>query len=220
MDSSFMAGLFGVVGTLSGTIMGAWLNPLIQDWHNKRQVKHFIDKCNQLEKFVLLTAYRTAYLPINNIKISNFSEFNNEDMFILNNLDAFCRGLALTIQRLKEEGKIFATLKENECNSGYMIALHSDISNFINSNKQMKDMLFKEVNEFIANQIYPHYKLMLKDSIFSKIEKTIITKYVVFLNSIGVIDIYNRDLSHLNFDNPKSYLELPKGIFHPEYNKK
>ena len=38
------------------------------------------------------------------------------------------------------------------------------------------------------------------------------------MHHIGVFNIYNKDLNYLNFDNPKSYLELPKERFHPEYN--
>lgn len=139
-------------------------------------------------------------------------------MFILNNLTAFCAGLDLTIQKFKDERKIFATLTENGYHSGYTIALYSNISNFINDNKQIRDNLIKETKEFIANKIYPHYKLMLKESIFNKIDKTIIRRYMVFMHHIGVFNLHNKDLSHLNPKNPKSYLELPKGIFHPESN--
>lgn len=202
MDSSVLLAGIGVVGTLlgalSGAIVGAWLNPLMQDWRNRRQLKQFINKCNQLEKFVLLTAYRTAFLSINNIKISNFNEFNTEDMFILNNLTSFCEGLGLIIQKFKEERKIFAALTENEYNRGYTIALYSNISNFINDDKQIRDNLIKETKEFIANKIYPHYRLMLRDSIFNKIDKTIIRRYMFFMHHIGVFNLHNKDLSHLN----------------------
>lgn len=61
MDSSVLLAGIGVVGTLSGAIVGAWLNPLMQDWRERRQLKQFINKCNQLEKFVLLTAYKTHF---------------------------------------------------------------------------------------------------------------------------------------------------------------
>lgn len=40
------------------------------------------------------------------------------------------------------------------------------------------------------------------------------------MNNIGVFNVYNKNLSYLNSDNPKSYLAFPKGEFHPEFNSK
>lgn len=219
MDSSVLLAGIGVAGTLlgalSGAIVGAWVNPRMQDWYEKQKLEKFIKNCKKEEKFIILSAYRMVFLPIANVKINNFNEFSKEDIIILNNLITFCKCLGLIIQKFKEERKIFATF---EYESGYTIALYSNISNFINSNKQIKDNLIKETKEFIATEIYPHYKLMLKDTIFSKIDNKLIGQYVTFLNNIGVFDIYNKDLNHLNPENPKSYLEFPKGIFHPESN--
>ena len=217
MDSSVLLAGIGVMGTLGGTILGAWLNPLMQDWLEKQKLKEFIANCNQVEKFVILNAYRNVFLPIANVKIINSSEFNIDDMAILNNLVAFCECLDSAIQKFREEGKIFATFRENEYHSGYTISLYSNMTNIINSDKNIQDNLIKETKAFIANEIYPHYcQFILSESIFSKIDKMIIRRYMLFMHHIGVFNIYNKDLSHLNPNNPKSYLELPKGIFHPE----
>ena len=191
----------------------------MKDRHKKQKLREFITNCTKVEKFVILNAYRNVFLPIANVKINNSNEFNAEDMFILNNLIAFCECLDSTIQKFREERKIFATFRESKYHSGYTIALYSNMSNFINNNKQVKDNLIKETKEFIANEIYPHYcQFMLKESIFNKIDKAIIRQYMFFMHHIGVFNIYNKDLNYLNFDNPKSYLELPKGMFYPESN--
>lgn len=219
MDSNILlAGFLGIIGALSGAIVGAWLNPLMQDLREKRNLRKFIKNCTQAEKFVILNAYRNVFLPITNVKIIDSNKFNIDDMAILNNLVAFCECLDSTIQKFREERKIFATFRENKYRSGYTISLYSNMTNIINDDKNIQDNLLKETKEFIANKIYPHYRLMLKDSIFNKIDKTIIRRYMFFMHYIGVFDIYNKDLKYLNFDNPKSYLELSKGIFHPESN--
>lgn len=140
-------------------------------------------------------------------------------MAILNNLSAFCERLDSIIQKFREERRIFATFRENEYHSGYTISLYSNMIDIINSDKNIQDNLVKETKKFIANKIYPHYcQFILSKSIFYKIDKMIIRRYMFFMHHIGVFDIYNKDLSHLNLKNPKSYLELPKGIFHPESN--
>ena len=214
-----MAGLFGVMGTLGGAILGAWLNPLMQDRREKKKLRQFITDCKQEEKFIILNAHRNIFLPIANVKIINSDEFNIDDMAILNNLVAFCECLDSTIQKFREEGKIFATFRENEYHSGYTISLYSNMTNIINSDKNIQDNLIKETKTFIANEIYPHYcQFILSESIFYKIDKMTIRRYMLFMHHIGVFNIYNKDLSHLNPNNPKSYLEFPKGIFHPESN--
>ena len=218
MDSNVLiAGIFGIVGTLVGAIVGAWLNPLMQEWRERRKLKQFIKGCNEIEKFILLNAYRTIFVPIYEVKILNIGEFNNDDVFALNDLMAFCEVLSTIICKFKEEEKIFAILKEVGYHKGYIISLHSNIKNLISSNQQIRDELIKAAKKIIANKIYPHYNLMLKDTIFSKIDKNILDKYVSFMNNIGVFDVYNQDLSHLKFDNPKSYLAFPKREFHPEF---
>lgn len=220
MDSNILlAGFLGIIGALSGAIVGAWLNPLMQDLREKRNLRKFITNCTQAEKFVILNAYRNVFLPIANVKIIDSNKFNIEDMAILNNLVAFCECLDSTIQKFREERKIFATFRENKYRSGYTISLYSNMTDIINSDKNIQDNLLKETKAFIANEIYPHYcQFILSKSIFYKIDKMIIRRYMVFMHHIGVFDIYNKDLSHLNLKNPKSYLELPKGIFYPEFN--
>lgn len=223
MDSSVLLAGIGVAGTLlgalSGAIVGAWLNPIMKDRREKKELREFITNCKQVEKFVILNAHRNVFLPIANVKIVNSNEFNIEDMAILNNLSAFCERLDSIIQKFREEGKIFATFRENEYHSGYTISLYSNMTDIINNDKNIQDNLVKETKEFIANKIYPHYcQFILSKSIFYKIDKMIIRRYMFFMHHIGVFDIYNKDLSHLNPKNPKSYLELPKGAFHPESN--
>lgn len=220
MDSNVLIAGIGVFGTLSGAIVGAWLNPKMREMQENRALKQFIKNCNQLEKLIILNAYRTIFLPIYDIEITNISEFNNDDEAILNNLLSYCNFIEVMIQKFQAEGKIFVNLKEIWHQKGYIISLHSNVKNFINNNPQIKDNLIKETKALIANEIYPHYKLMLKDSIFSKIDKSIIYKYVSFMNNIGVFGIYNKDLSHLNLNNPKSFLTFEKREFHPEFGKK
>lgn len=41
----------------------------------------------------------------------------------------------------------------------------------------------------------------------------------LFMNNIQVFEIYNRDLSYLRSDTQESFLNFPKGIFHPDYHK-
>lgn len=220
MDSNVLIAGIGVFGALSGAIVGAWLNPKMREMQENRKLKQFIKNCNQLEKLIILNAYGTIFLPIHNIEITNISEFNNDDEAILNNLLSYCNFIEAMIQKFQAEGKIFVNLKEIWHQKGYIISLHSDVKNFINNNPQIKDNLIKETKALIANEIYPHYKLLLKDSIFSKIDKSIMSKYVSFMNNIGVFSIYNEDLSHLNLNNPKSFLTFAKRKFHPEFGKK
>lgn len=219
MDSNVLIAGIGVAGTLGGAIIGAWLNPKMREIQEKKNLNLFITNCNQLERFIILNAYRTIFLPIYDIKITNLNEFSGEGEFILNNLVAYCNFTETIIQKFKKEGKIVANLKEIGHQKGYIISLHSNMVNFINNNPKIKDNLIKETKALIANDIYPHYKLMLKDSIFGKIDKNILSKYVAFMNNIGVFNLYNQDLSHLNLNNPKSYLAFPKREFHPEFDK-
>ena len=93
------------------------------------------------------------------------------------------------------------------------------MTDIINSDKSIQNNLVKETKEFIANKIYPHYcQFILSESIFNKINKMTIRRYALFMHHIGVFDIYNKDLSYLNLNISKSYLEFPKGVFHPESN--
>ena len=219
MDSNVLIAGIGVFGALSGAIVGAWLNPKMREMQENRKLKQFIKNCNQLEKLIILNAYGTIFLPIYDIEITNISEFNNDDEAILNNLLSYCNFIEVMIQKFQAEGKIFVNLKEIWHQKGYIISLHSDVKNFINNNPQIKDNLIKETKALIANEIYPHYKLLLKDSIFSKIDKSIMSKYVSFMNNIGVFSIYNEDLSHLNLINPKAFLPFAKREFPPDFGK-
>lgn len=86
------------MGALSGAIVGAWLNPKMQE---NRTLKQFIKNCNQLEKLIILNAYGTIFLPIYDIEITNISEFNNDDEAILNNLLSYCNFIEVMIQKFQ-----------------------------------------------------------------------------------------------------------------------
>ena len=54
MDSSVLLAGIGVLGTLGGVVIGAWLNPLMKDRHKKQKLREFITNCTKVEKFVIL----------------------------------------------------------------------------------------------------------------------------------------------------------------------
>ncbi|WP_416830638.1 hypothetical protein [Helicobacter ganmani] len=43
-----------------------------------------------------------------------------------------------------------------------------------------------------------------------------ITEICMFMNNIQVFAIYGKDLSYLRADTQESFLNFPKGAFHPE----
>lgn len=223
-SNAFVAGL-GIIGTLFGVVFGAWLNPKMLEWKEKAKIKKFIKECNDIEKFVIFSAYKMTFLPIDILPsqmiLDLHKKLSREYTDNLNDFVLFLRQLDIIIHRLKEERKIFARY---ECNKnkqyesdGYSISLYSDMSSFIADNPNIKNQLMQETKKLVKNKLYPFYQHIFKKAIYAEIDNITLIKCILFMSNIGVFYLYNKDVDYLDFSNPQSYLNFPKGEMHPEF---
>lgn len=228
MDSNVLIAGIGVVGTLFGAFLGAWLNPKMQQWQENRKIKNFLENIDILEKFIIYFAYRTIYIPLykmgindEGLKSLNDGSKRKETIQIANTLHHSINLLDTIIRRLAQEQQIFV---REDLYRGYFVSLNTNLRNFISTNQKLEESLKESTKMYIAQVIYPMYKRIISSNeIFNVINTkdmdSTIFGICLFMNNIQVFEIYNRDLSYLRSDTQESFLNFPKGIFHPDYHK-
>lgn len=220
MDSNVLIAAIGVVGTLFGAFLGAWLNPKMQEWQEDKRTKRFLENIDILEKFIIYLAYKTTYLPLYKmgIHLDSYKDFNKEEIEIANTLNNGINLLDTLIRRLAQEQQIFV---REDLHRGYFISLNTNLRNFISKDKKLEKSLEEAVKIYIAEDIYPLYKSIITANGIFKVINTgsmdsTIAEICVFMNNIQVFTIYGKDLSYLRADTQEAFLNFPKGVFHPE----
>lgn len=217
MDSNVLIAGIGVVGTLLGAFIGAWLNPKMQEWQEDKRNKRFLKEATKFEKFIVVQAYRRAFLPLHAMYINTQIQLNNDERKIIGNHNINVDSLKAWVKKLAQERRLFI-VEENQ--RGYFILLNTELTSLINQNKEIRKHLYEQTKETIEEVIYPQYvQLINNDKIFQMIrgKDAPLPNFVSFMNNIGVFSIYGKDLSHLNLNESKAHLEFPKGEFHPEH---
>ncbi|WP_334087551.1 hypothetical protein [Helicobacter typhlonius] len=224
MDSNVLiAGIIGVAGALLGAFLGAWLNPKMQEWQENNRIKDFLENIDILEKFIIYLAYKTTYLPLYKmgIHLDSYKDFNKEEIEIANVLNNSINLLDTLIRRLAQEQRIFV---REDLHRGYYVSLNTNLRNFISKDKKLEKSLEESVKIYIAEEIYPLYESIITANGIFKVINTrsmdsTITGICMFMDNIQVFAIYGKDLSYLRADTQESFLNFPKGIFHPHYHK-
>lgn len=229
MDSSVWISLIGICGTLGGALFGAWLNPYMQEKKEIKRLKRKLKEASLLDKFIIFNAYRNVYLPLHKMTIYPNPQLSLDNQQLINYFNETISNLELHIRRMDSEKILFA---KDEYYSGYRLALSSEFSFLINRDSRILDMMIVANKQFIKETIYPLYEKIIKSvAIFQIVQQsqqmsqqqttTISTNKLMdislFMHNIGVFSIFMKDLSYLNPTSPKTYLNFPKGEFHPEY---
>lgn len=234
MDSNVWIAAIGVVGTLFGAFLGAWLNPYMQERREIMRLKKKLENAEPLEKFIIFNAYRNAYMPIYKMYINilpqpNF-QLDLDSNKMIEKFNNSLRNLELNIRKLGSEKFIFI---QDISFLEFRLALSSDFTTLINQDKEIKEILENTNKQFIKDEVYPLYEKIIKnDRIFyalksretqppqqpipPNINLIVLWDIILFLNNIGVFNT-DENLSYLNFNEAKTYLSLPKREFHPEY---
>ncbi len=209
----------GVVGTLSGVILGAWINPKMQEKQRQNEIKKFLQNIDNLEKFIIYLAYNTTYIPIYKMGIDEHKskDLDNREMHIVNELNNSINLLDLTIRKLEQEQRIFVRM---DGFGGYIISLYTNLSIFIKQDKDLQQSLNDNAKNIISETIYPLYEKIIRENKIFKVINTfdadsILFNICIFMNNIKVLSIYGRNLSYLRPDTQEAFLNLPKGELHP-----
>ncbi|TLD80144.1 hypothetical protein LS68_007970 [Helicobacter sp. MIT 05-5293] len=159
MDSNVLIAGIGVVGTLFGAFLGAWLNPKMQQWQENRKIKNFLENIDILEKFIIYFAYRTIYIPLykmgindEGLKSLNDGSKRKETIQIANTLHHSINLLDTIIRRLAQEQQIFV---REDLYRGYFVSLNTNLRNFISTNQKLEESLKESTKMYIAQVIYP-----------------------------------------------------------------
>lgn len=236
MDSSVWISLIGVCGTLGGALVGAWLNPYMQEKREVIRLKKILKEATPLDKFIIFNAYRNVYFPLYKMFIYPNSQLDAKTQHLINHFHQSLNHLELNLRKMGAEGLLFIRDIYGE---GCFLALNSRFSALINQDKTIREMLMAEDKQFIREKIYPLYEEIIESkNVFNLLQqpphqlqpqiyqqqtqnenttKIAILNYInTFMYAIGVFNITG-DLSYLKLDSPKAYLNFPKGEFHPEY---
>lgn len=212
----WITAILSIVGTLLGVIVGAWLNPLMQEWKDERKLKKFIAECDDVEQFVIFRAYKTTCFYMDIIRLINTALQKEPHNYILSDCSFFLMRLREIIHRFNAENILFAQKDDEE----YTISLRSNVKFLVNDNPNIKNKLIKATKKVITDEFFKYYEAIFAENFFQTPDadkRKLFTKFVFFMNDIEVFECYKKDLSYLNFNNSQSYLQFPKGKFHPEF---
>ncbi|WP_300668389.1 hypothetical protein [Helicobacter sp. UBA3407] len=153
MDSNVWTSLIGVCGTLGGVLLGALLNPYMQEKKEIGKLKRILKEATPLDKFIIFNAYRNMFLPLNGMLIIQNPQLDFESIQIINRFDDLIMQLASNVKRLNDERILFA--HEEYYGVGYRLALSSRFHSLICKNNKIKEELIKENKQFIKDEVYP-----------------------------------------------------------------